>query len=78
MGVKCSKYYSYYSQTQSRFQTWPNCPPDGPRQNSLEIFEPRFLTFFSRKFLIHHCIIWGNQKPHLGKMRNRREKYTRR
>ena len=30
-----------------------------------EILSFRFLTIFFRKFQIHHCSLWTNQKPQL-------------
>ena len=65
MGIKVSKCYSYKSQP-NVFKLVLNFPPSGPHKMTLGIFEILsfwFLTIFFRKFQIHHCTLWRNQKP---------------
>ncbi len=49
------------------FQTFPefSSGPHKPTFGIFEILSLRFFTIFFRKFQIHHCSLWRNQKPQL-------------
>ena len=68
MGVNISKRYSSYKSQPFVFKLILNFSPKVPPKTTLGIFKIlsfRFLTIFFRKFQIHHCTLWGNQKPQL-------------
>ena len=59
MGVKISKRYSSYKSQRNVFKLVLNVTPNGPHRMTLRIFQIlsfRFVTIFSRKFQIHHCM----------------------
>ena len=56
--------------TANSFEACPKFSSNGLHKSTCGIFEMlsfRFLTFFFffRKFQIHHCGLWRNQKPQL-------------
>ena len=71
IGVKISKPYSSYKSQPKVFERVLNFAPNGPHKTTFRIFEIlnfRFLTFFFRKFQIHHCsyiAYWEIKKPQL-------------
>ncbi len=67
MGAKISKCYSYESQPKV-LKLVLNFPPNGPHRIMFGIFDIlsfKFLIIFFRKFQIHDCNLWRNQKPQL-------------
>ncbi len=72
MGVKISKCYFYKLQP-NVLKLALNFPPSGPKKNytfelELDFWNlefPIFNALVFRKFQLHHCILWRNQKPQL-------------
>ena len=68
MGVKLSKRYSSYKSQPNVLKLALIFSHNGPHKTTLGIFEIlsfRFLTIFFRKFQMHHCNVWRNQKAQL-------------
>ncbi len=72
MGVKISKRCSSNKLQPKALKLVLNFPPHGLHETTFGIFAIlnfRFLTIFFRKFQIHHCSLWTNQKPQLAEKR---------
>ncbi len=77
MGVQIPKRYSCKSQPKV-FKHLLSFPPNEFHKTALGIFEILsfwFVTIVFRKFQMHHCTLWRNQKPQLsGKERSQSKK----